>query len=127
ASSVLLNIGGYRVQREQTDRDRTPAHWTPLAEELEDRLLIKQDAPLIVELSDVHGLLGSAYPERSDIVLSIQLGHAVADGRYEANLYDLRFPVTGESGNFPDRAITRQGEECRYFGIDPALMQQADN
>ncbi|KFE44417.1 hypothetical protein IV02_29515, partial [Pseudomonas syringae] len=127
ASSVLLNIGGYRVQREQTDRDRTPAYWTPLAEELEDRLLIKQDAPLIVELSDVHSLLGSAYPERSDIVLSIQLGHAVADGRYEANLYDLRFPVTGESGNFPDRAITRQGEECRYFGIDPALMQQADN
>ncbi|EPJ90010.1 hypothetical protein CFII64_02796 [Pseudomonas sp. CFII64] len=127
ASSVLLNIGGYRVQREQTDRDRKPAHWTTLGEALEDRLFIKQDAPLIVELSDIRELLGSAYPERSDIVLSIQLGHAVADGRYEANLYDLRFPVTGETGNFPARTIPRQGEECRYFQIDPALMQQAEN
>jgi len=127
ASSVLLNIGGYRVQREQTDRDRKLAHWTTLGEALEDRLFIKQDAPLIVELSDIRELLGSAYPERSDIVLSIQLGHAVADGRYEANLYDLRFPVTGETGNFPARTIPRQGEECRYFQIDPALMQQAEN
>jgi hypothetical protein len=126
ASSVLLNIGGYRVQREQTDRDRTPAHWRSLAEVLEDRLHIKQGAPLIIELSDIRDLLGSDYPERSDIVLSIQLGHAFADGRYEANLYDLRFPVTGESGNFPVHTITRQGEECRYYRIDPALMQQAD-
>jgi hypothetical protein len=127
ASSVLLNVGGYRVLREQTDRYRTPAHWTPLGEALEDRLRIKQDAPLIIELSDIRELLGSAYPEHSDIVLSIQLGHAFPDGRYEANLYDLRFPVTGESGNFPAYTLTRQGEECRYFGIDPALMQQADN
>jgi len=127
ASSVLLNIGGYRVQREQTDRDRTPAQWTPLEDALEDRLLIKQDARLIIELSDIRGLLGSAYTERSDIVLSIQLGHAFADGRYEANLYDVRFPVTGETGNFPVRDITRQGEECRYFRIDPPLIEEADN
>ena len=52
---------------------------------------------------------------------------ALPDGTYEANLYDLSFPVIGESGNFPVRTISRQGEECRYFRIDPALMQQADN
>jgi len=67
------------------------------------------------------------YPGHTDIALSIQLGHTIEDGMYEANLYDLRFPVTGETGNFPARTIPRQGEECRYFGIDPALMQQAEN
>ncbi|HEX8592582.1 MAG TPA: toxin VasX [Pseudomonas sp.] len=126
AANVVLYIGGYRAVREQTGRDRTPAQWSPLGEALEDRLQIKQDVPLIIELINIGELLGSAYAENCDVVLSMKLGHTYPDGRYEANLYDLRFPVIGESGDFPVRDMTHQGDECPYFRIQPALMPQAD-
>lgn len=127
ASSVALYIGGYQVLREIPGRMGMPAQWSPLGEALEDRLQIKQDAPLIVELTDIHGLLGSVHQDRSDIALSMKLGHTYPDGQYEANLYDVRFPVTAESGDFPIRDITRRGEECPYFRIEPALMPRADH
>jgi len=127
ASSVLLNIGGYQVIREIPGRMGSPAQWDRLDESLEARFQIEQPSPLILELTDLRGLVSSDYPGHTDIVLSIQLGHTIEDGRYEANLYDLSFPVIGEHGKFPARTITRQGEECRYFRIDPALMEQAEN
>ncbi|WP_426111697.1 toxin VasX [Pseudomonas sp. DSP3-2-2] len=126
-SSVLLNIGGYQVIREIPGRMGMPAQWSRLDESLEERVQLKQQSPLILEFTDLRGLLRSDYLGHTDIVLSIQLGHTFKDGTYEANLYDLNFPVIGESGNFPVRTISRQGEECRYFRIDPALMPELDN
>ncbi|WP_426141568.1 hypothetical protein [Pseudomonas sp. DWP3-1-2] len=127
ASSVLLNIGAYQAIREIPGRVGMPAQWRPLNEALQGCILIKRQSPLTLELIDIRSVINSAYPGNTDIVLSIQLGHAYRDGRYEGNLYDLRFPVTGESGHFPIQQITRQGEECAYFRIDPALIKTVDD
>jgi hypothetical protein len=126
-SSVLLNIGGYQVIREIHGRMGMPAQWSRLDEPLEERLQIKEKSPLIIEFTDLRGLVTSDYPGHTDIVLSIQLGHTFPDGTYEANLYGLSFPVSGGSGNYPVRTITRQGEECLHYRIDPALIQTADH
>jgi hypothetical protein len=45
----------------------------------------------------------------------------------EANLYDLRFPVTGESGDFPAVDLEHKGEPCPHFNINPAFIPQAQN
>lgn len=127
ASDALLNIGGYRVKREQTGRDRTPEQWNPLSELLIGSLKIQQENPLTLQLTAIRSLLPSAHVEHCDIVLSIQLGHRTPGGLYEANLYDLRFPVTGGGGDFPDVILEPQGEQCSYFNINPALMSQAQN
>lgn len=127
ASHAVLNIGGYRIIREQTDRDRTPEQWQPLGELLRESLRIKQHTPLILQLTDIRSLINPAYPERCDIVLSIQLGHRTKDGLHEANLYDLRFPVTGESGDFPAVDLEHKGEPCPHFNINPAFIPQAQN
>jgi hypothetical protein len=127
ASDALLNIGGYRVKREQTGWDRTPEQWNPLSELLIGSLKIQQENPLTLQLTAIRSLLPSAHVEHCDIVLSIQLGHRTPGGLYEANLYDLRFPVTGGSGDFPDVILEPQGEQCSYFNINPALMSQAQN
>jgi hypothetical protein len=125
ASHAVLNIGGYRVIREQTSRDRTPETWKPLGELLWESLRIKQHTPLILQLTDLRGLINTTYPEQCDIVLSIQLGHSTKEGLHEANLYDLRFPVTGESGDFPAVDIEHQGELCQHFKINPAFIPEA--
>ncbi|MGV6393289.1 hypothetical protein ACTUVN_001185 [Pseudomonas caspiana] len=122
ASAFVLNIGGYRVVREQTGRDRTPERWSPMDEALEERLQIKQLNPLIVELTEVRGLIRSDLISHTDIVLSIQLGPIISTGQHEANVYEVRFPVTGESGAFPAVDLDPPGEQCEYFKINPDLM-----
>lgn len=124
ASAAVLNIGGYQVVREQTGRDRTPERWRPLDEALEDRLYIKQLNPLIVELDDVRGLTRAGQIRHTDIVLSIQLGPIISTGQHEANVYEVRFPVLGESGYFPAVDLDPPGEQCEYFKIDPDLMPE---
>jgi len=124
ASATVLNIGGYRVVREQTGRDRTPERWSPLDEVLEERLHIKQLDPLIVELTDVRRLIKADLISNTDIVLSIQLGPIISTGQYEANVYEVRFPVSGESGDFPAVDLDPLGEQCEYFKINPDLMPE---
>lgn len=127
ASDALLNIGGYQVVRAQHGRDYSPEQWTPLKENLQHSLQLHQETPLILQLTNIRVLITSPTPGRCDLALSIQLGHRTPEGLYEANLYDLRFPVTGESGDFPDAILEPQGEQCSYFNINPALMSQAQD
>jgi len=122
ASAAVLNIGGYQVIREQTGRDRTPERWRPLDEALEDRLCIKQLNPLIVELKDVRGLVRSDQISHTDIVLSIQLGPIISTGQHEANVYEVRFPVLDEIGDFPAVDLDPPGQQCEYFKINPDLL-----
>jgi len=122
ASAAVLNIGGYQVIREQTGRDRTPERWSLLDQALEDRLYIKQRDPLIVEFTDLRGLIRAELLSRTDIVLSIQLGTIISTGQHEANVYEVRFPVTGESGDYPAMDLDPPGEQCEYFKINPDLM-----
>jgi len=124
ASAAVLNIGGYQVVREQTGRDRTPERWRPLDEALEDRLYIKQLNPLIVELDDVRGLIRADQISHTDIVLSIQLGPIISTGQHEANVYEVRFPALGESGDFPAVDLDPPGEQCEYFKINPDLIPE---
>jgi hypothetical protein len=126
AANVLLYIGGYQVIRAIQGRMGMPVQWSPLKKALEDRLQIKQNRPLILELTDIPGLVSSTFPGHIDIVLSMKLGHTYPDGRYEANLYDISFPTSAASGDFPVRDMTHQGDECPYFRIQPALMPQED-
>jgi len=121
ASASVLNIGGYQVAREQTGRDRTPERWRPLGEALEDRMHIKQLNPLIVEFTDLRSLIKPEVLSHSDIVLSIQLGPIISSGQHEANVYEVRFPVVGESGDFPTVYLDPPGE-CEYFKINPDLL-----
>jgi hypothetical protein len=125
ASSVVLNIGGYQVTREIPGRTGRPAHWSPLRDELEDRLQIKQRTPLVLELTDIRQLITSDLPGHTDVVLSIQLGHITSKGQYLTNLYDMRFPVNGESGDFPAIDLEHQGQPCPHFNINPATIPQA--
>jgi hypothetical protein len=127
ASSALLNIGGYQVIRAQFGRDYSPEHWSPLKEKLEYSLQIHQHMPLVLRLTDIRGLITSPTPGLCDLVLSIQLGHKTPEGLYDANLYKVRFPVIGESGDFPNVSLEPQGEECPYFKIYPALMPEAQD
>jgi hypothetical protein len=127
ASSVVINIGGYQVIRVQSGRDRTPEQWTPLKGKLEYSLQLHQDKPLILRLNDIRGLITSPAPERCDLVLSIQLGHKTAEGLYDTNWYQVRFPVTGKSGDFPDVSLEPQGEKCEYFNINPGLIPLGQN
>jgi hypothetical protein len=126
AANVLLYIGGYQVIRAIQGRMGMPVQWSPLKKALEDRLQIKQNRPLILELTDIPGLVSSTFPGHIDIVLSMKLGHTYPDGRYEANLYDISFPTSAASGDFPVRDMIHQGDECPYFRIEPALMPQED-
>ncbi|SQF93973.1 membrane protein [Paucimonas lemoignei] len=123
ASASVLNIGGYQVAREQTGRDRTPECWRPLGEALEDRMHIKQLNPLIVEFTDLRSLIKPEVLSYSDVVLSIQLGLITPKGQYEANVYEVRFPVLDESGDFPAVDLDPPGE-CEYFKIHPDLMPE---
>ncbi len=125
ASAAVLNIGGYQVVREQTGRDRIPERWRPLDEALEDRLYIKQLNPLIVELKDMRGLVRADQISHTDIVLSIQLGPIISTGQHEANVYEVRFPVLGESGDFPAVNLDPPGK-CEYFKINPDLMPEVN-
>jgi len=127
ASAAVLNIGGYRVVRKQTGLDRTPERWNLLDEALEDRLYIKQRDPLIVELTDLRGLIKADLISHTDIVLSIQLGPIISTGQHEANVYEVRFPVTGESGDFPAVDLDPPGDQCEYFKINPDLMPGVKN
>ncbi|WP_349971872.1 toxin VasX [Pseudomonas caspiana] len=127
ASSVLLNIGGYQVVRAQFGRDHSPEQWTPLKENLQETLQLHQVSPLILRLNDISGLITSPIPGRCDLVLSIQLGHRTPEGLYEANLYDLRVPVTGENGDFPAIDLEHLGEQCPHFNINPASLPKAQD
>jgi len=122
ASATVLNIGGYQLIREIQGRMGRPEQWSPLGEALEERLYIKQRDPLIVELTDVRGLIKSDLPNHTDIVLSIQLGPIISTGQYEANVYEVRVPVLGENGDFPAVDLDPPGEQCEYFKINPDLM-----
>jgi len=122
ASAAVLNIGGYQLIREIQGRMGRPEQWNRLGEALEDRLYIKQRNPLIVELTDVRGLIKSDLPTHTDIVLSIQLGPIISTGQHEASVYEVRFPVSGESGDFPAVDLDPSGEQCEYFKINPDLM-----
>jgi hypothetical protein len=124
ASAAVLNIGGYQVIREHTGRDRTPERWSPLDQALEDRLYIKQRDPLIVELTDLRGLIKADLISHTDILLSIQLGAIISTGQHEANVYEVRFPITGESGDFPAVDLDPPGDQCEYFKINPGLMPE---
>ncbi|MCQ2994985.1 hypothetical protein NLO95_12755 [Pseudomonas syringae] len=127
ASSVLLNIVGYQVVRAQFGRDHSPEQWTPLKENLQETLQLHQVSPLILRLNDISGLITSSIPGRCDLVLSIQLGHRTPEGLYEANLYDLRVPVTGENGDFPAIDLEHLGEQCPHFNINPASLPKAQD
>jgi hypothetical protein len=126
ASGARLNIGGYQLIREVQGRMGRPERWSPLSDALEDRLYIKQRDPLIVELTDLRGLIKSDLPRHTDIVLSIQLGHITQEGHYDAHVYGVRFPVFEESGDFPTANLDPQGEQCAHFNIDPDLMPKVD-
>ncbi|MCD5970998.1 toxin VasX [Pseudomonas quasicaspiana] len=127
ASSVLLNVGGYQVVRAQYGRDHSPEQWTPLRGNLQETLQLHQLSPLILRLNDIGGLITSHTPGRCDLVLSIQLGHRTPEGLYEANLYDLRVPVTGKNGDFPAIDLEHQGEQCPHFNINPASLPKAQD
>jgi len=122
ASAAVLNIGGYQLIREIQGRMGRPEQWSPLGEALEERLYIKQRDPLIVELTDVRRLIESDLPSHTDIVLSIQLGPIISTGQHEANVYEVRFPVLGENGDFPAVDLDPPGDQCEYFKINPDLM-----
>ncbi|MFK7700950.1 toxin VasX [Pseudomonas caspiana] len=124
ASSSVLNIGGYQLIRKVEGRMGRPERWSPLSTALEDRLHIKARNPLIVELTDVLGLINSELPSHTDIVLSIQLGPITSKGQYEANVYEVCFPMFGESGDFPAVDLDPPGEQCEYFAIHPDLMPE---
>ncbi|MCD5971443.1 toxin VasX [Pseudomonas quasicaspiana] len=124
ASATVLNIGGYQLTRKIEGRMGRPERWTPLGTALEDRLHIKARNPLIVELTDVRSLINSDLPSHTDIVLSIQLGPITSKGQHEANVYEVRFPVFGESGDFPALDLDPPGEQCKYFAIHPDLMSE---
>ncbi|WP_349972806.1 toxin VasX [Pseudomonas caspiana] len=124
ASSSVLNIGGYQLIRKVEGRMGRPERWSPLSTALEDRLHIKTLNPLIVELTDVRGLINSDLPNHTDIVLSIQLGPITSKGQHEANVYEVCFPVFGESGDFPAVDLDPPGEQCEYFAIHPDLMPE---
>jgi hypothetical protein len=125
ASSVMLDIGGYQVVRAQYGRDLSPEQWTPLGENLQDTLQLHQETPLVLRLTDIRGLITSPTPGRCDLVLSIQLGHRTPEGLHDTNLYDLRFPATGESGDFPAIDLEHRGQQCTHFNINPASIPQA--
>ena len=74
-----------------------------------------------MELKDVRGLVRSDQISHTDIVLSIQLGPIISSGQHEANVYEVRFPVVGESGDFPTVYLDPPGE-CEYFKINPDLL-----
>ncbi|MCQ2993669.1 hypothetical protein NLO95_05990 [Pseudomonas syringae] len=124
ASASVLNIGGYQLIRKIEGRMGRPERWSPLGTALEDRLHIKARNPLIVELTDVRSLINSDLPSHTDIVLSIQLGPITSKGQHEANVYEVRFPVFGESGDFPAIDLDPPGEQCEYFAIHPGLMPE---
>jgi len=124
ASATVLNIGGYQLIRKIEGRMGRPERWSPLGTALEDRLHIKARNPLIVELTDVRSLINSDLPSHTDIVLSIQLGPITSKGQHEANVYEVRFPVFGESGDFPALDLDPPGEQCEYFAIHPDLMSK---
>ncbi|MCQ2998314.1 hypothetical protein NLO98_00905 [Pseudomonas syringae] len=124
ASASVLNIGGYQLIRKIEGRMGRPERWSPLGTALEDRLHIKARNPLIVELTDVRSLINSDLPSHTDIVLSIQLGPITPKGQHEANVYEVRFPVFGESGDFPAVDLDPPGEQCEYFAIHPDLMPE---
>jgi hypothetical protein len=127
ASSALLNISGYQVVRGQRGRDYSPEQWTPLRQGVEERLSIVQNEPLILALNNPRGLINSPTPGRCDVVLSIQLGHQLANGMCEATIYHVRFPESGESGNFPAESLEPHCEQSPYFNIDPAYMSAEQN
>jgi hypothetical protein len=124
ASAAVLYIGGYQLIRKIEGRMGRPERWSPLGTALEDRLHIKELNPLIVELKDVRGLINSDLPSHTDIVLSIQLGPITSKGQYEANVYEVRFPVFDETGDFPAVDLDPPGEQCEYFAIHPDLMPE---
>ncbi|MCQ2999615.1 hypothetical protein NLO98_07585 [Pseudomonas syringae] len=127
ASGALLKIGGYQIARAQHGRDYSPERWTPLKERLQESFQLYQETPLILRLTDISGLLTSPTPGRCDFMLSILLGYRTQEGLYEGLSYDVRFQLTGESGDFPAVDIEHQGDQCPHFGIYPATMPSGKN
>ncbi len=127
ASVALLKIGGYQIVRAQHGRDYNPEKWTPLNKGLEESFQLYQETPLILRLTNISGLLTSPTPGRCDLMLSILLGYRTQEGQYEGHSYDVRFQLTGESGDFPAVDIEHQGDQCPHFSIYPATMPSGKN
>ncbi|MFK7700779.1 hypothetical protein [Pseudomonas caspiana] len=51
-------------------------------------------------------------------------GPITLKGQHEANVYEVCFPVFGESGDFPAVDLDPLGEQCEYFAIHPDLMPE---
>ncbi len=126
-ANLWLRLGGYRIVRAHTGRDRTPEHWAPLAESLPEQIRLKRSNPLILELFLPGTLIDGREPERIDLMLTVNLLYRRPDGQYEGSAYNLRFPLTGEVGEFPAFDQDHQGEECQCFNIVLAELVQDEN
>lgn len=126
-ANTMLQIGSYDLRIHGT-RTNPVERWTASTDALVETLWVKQNSPLVLEFEAPKRLHRPAGTETDELVVVVGLGDVLPDkGQYELNMYHFRIPLDGSEGEFFDKNLEKQGEECSYHLVVPLALAQEDN